>query len=170
MASDYQNKESSAECEVALCVLAYFHGDRAICYETFNGRQRIVDEWRIQKLTPEYNNLVCSIKQFQKFRQKATENNSDLKTWSVGSPFVHVCYGSAEGRRIRYTPKTPPTTGEAEYNPVKKQTAGLIVEGGYERNPPPGYDEVKEHAKESGYMIGGLVGIAIVAAIFSYFD
>ena len=181
MAGDYiwvpannKNQTISPGCQVSLCVLAYFHGDKVICYECYDGTQRVLPEYKIQSLTPEYNNLIASIKQFQKFRSFATQNNSNLSIWAVGDLFVHVCFGNAEGQRIQYTPKDPPPTGEYEEEEiVPQETAGNIVEGGRKHvgdvvKPIQSADPDSD--AKTGYMIMALVGVAAVAALFSYYD
>ena len=179
MAGDYvwlpatiENQKTSPGCQVALCVVAYFHGERVITYECFNGQKQIVDEHRLQMLTPEYNNLVSNIKQFQKFRKFAVENNSNLQTWAVGAPFVEICYGNAEGNRIRYFERDMPAKGEfEETEPVRLETAGNIVEGGnVQVGDKPDPVEIVNQDTQTGYMIMGAVGVAVALAIFSLYD
>ena len=107
-----------------------------------------------------------------KFRKFATENNSNLEIWAVGAPFVHVCFGNSEGQRVRYIETDRPTPGEfEEHEVVKLQTAGNIVEGGTRHVGDEGPDVDKlEKDKQTGYMVLGVVGAAVVLAIFAYYD
>ena len=97
-----------------------------IAYECFNGKERNIEEWRVQRLTPEYQNFVSQIKQFQRFRKLAAEANSTLHTWAVGCPFVSVCFGDSEGFRVQYT-VPPPTESTREYSFEEEEPLKLGV-------------------------------------------
>jgi hypothetical protein len=116
------------DATVCLCVLGYFHGERVVCYQAFNGIEVVIAEWQIQPVSDEVVDFLGKIKSFQSFRQSASESNVNVTTKSVGRQFIDTCFGNMEGFAIRYLEREPPeilkeVTGESRVLP----TAGLVV-------------------------------------------
>ena len=170
-----KNTETVPHCEVVLCVISYFQGHNVICYEAFNGTERIIGSRFIQVPTGDVRQFISSFPEFQKFRLEAAESSNHLPNYSVGSRYTLMCHGIIEGFGvISYSHGTKAEQG-------MNQTPGETLSGkGYmssqvlpSMNPrvnakaPLVMEEDEEQAEKTGstiYMVLG--GIAVVGLIY----
>jgi hypothetical protein len=155
-------------CEVSLAVISYFQGQLCICFKVYNGHEVQINESRIIAVDPRLQNFFAKIREFQKFRQSATQSNSNVLEKAVGKKYVSITFGDIEGfPRILYEITDPGETvegtGESEIYPRADNALVLASQTDGELQ-----DESDSDTERKGTEILGVVGILTAVSILYF--